>query len=111
MKTVSIEQFNEIDLRVGKILKAEYLIDGKYSTHKLEIDLGAELGIKKSCARLINYKPEELIGRLIVVVNNFPKKQIGKNISEVLVLAGPDENNDAVLLTVDKSIPLGGRIY
>ncbi|MBD3329566.1 tRNA-binding protein [Candidatus Dojkabacteria bacterium] len=111
MNEVSYEDFKEINIRVGKILDAKILENGKYSTHKLKIDFGSELGLKKSCARLVNYEIDDLIGRFIVAVVNFPPKQIGTNISEVLVLGVPDLRGECSLLKPDAKVPLGGKMY
>lgn len=109
----SLENFQKIDIRVGKILQAELLSGGKYSTHKLVIDFG-DIGVKKSCARLVNYTAEELVGKKIIAVVNFPEKQIGKNLSEVLVLGVPDAGGECVLLVPDSDkmkVPVGGSMY
>lgn len=87
---ISYDDFEKVEIRTGTILEASLIPDARYSTHHLLIDCGEEVGIKKSCARLTNYKPEDLIGRQIIAVVNFPAKQIGKNMSEVLCLGVPD---------------------
>ncbi|MCA9386084.1 tRNA-binding protein [Candidatus Dojkabacteria bacterium] len=111
MNKITIEQFKEVDIRVGQIIKITHLKDGKYSTHKLQINFGKEIGIKQSCARLVNYSDEELQNKFIVGILNFPPKQIGKNMSEVLILGVPDENGECILLSPDNSVPMGGRVY
>lgn len=108
---INYEDFEKIQIITGTILKAEYIKDAKYSTHKLEIDFGIKVGIKKSCARLIKYKLDELIGKQIIAVVNFPPKQIGKNLSEVLVLGTPDSNGDCVLLSMDKKVANGVSVF
>lgn len=111
MGTISWEDFEKVDIRLGKIIEVKYLEDGKYSTHKLNIDFGPDIGVRQSCARLVRYTPEELIGKYVIAIINFPSKQIGKNISGALTLAVPDANGDAVLIAPDSDAPLGSRIY
>ncbi|NTU66657.1 MAG: tRNA-binding protein [Candidatus Moranbacteria bacterium] len=108
---IQYEEFSKIDVRIGKIVKAERIENAKYTTHRIIIDFGEKIGQKQSCARLINYSTEELIGKNIIGILNFPPKQIGKNISEVLTLGVPDAENECVLLSPDKEIPLGGKVY
>lgn len=114
----TIEDFGKLDIRVGKIVNVEVLPDAKYSTHKLIIDLGEELGQKKSCARLVNYTEEELLGRQVLCVVNFPPRQVGKSMSEVLTLGVPDADGECALIlpiTGNKlskqDVPLGGKLY
>lgn len=108
----TLEDFEKIDIRVGKILTAEKLEDGKYSTHILQIDFGKGIGTKKSCARLINYDLADLPGKLILAVINFPPRQIGKNMSEVLTLGIPDGNGECFLIRPDSDdAEIGGRLY
>jgi tRNA-binding protein len=108
----TIEDFHKLDIRVGKIIAAENFPEARNPSYKIKIDLGAEIGIKKSCAQLTqNYKIEDLIGRLILCVVNFPPRQIGPAVSEVLILGAPNEKNECVLIVPDKAIPLGGRLY
>ncbi len=108
---ITIDDLNKIDIRVGKIVSCSLIPDGKYSTHKLEIDFGKELGVKKSCARLINYTLEELNHRLIIAVTNLAPRQIGKNISEVLVIGTPDDKNECILISPGKNSVVGSRVY
>jgi tRNA-binding protein len=108
----TIEDFERLDIRVGRVLSVEPFPEGKYSTHILQIDLGAELGTKKSLARLApNYTGPELIGRQVLCVTNFPPRQIGKHLSEVLTLGVPDAADHTVLLQPDCEVPLGVRMY
>jgi len=107
----SIEDFHKIDIRVGKIIEADLIPEGKYSTHKLLIDFGKEIGIKKSCARLIDYEIKDLLGRQILAVVNFPKRQIGKNTSEVLTLGVPNEKGDCVLIKPDDRVGEGVKLF
>jgi len=96
---------------VGKILDVEDIPNAKYTTHKLIIDFGDELGKKVSGARLITYKKEELVGRLILAVVNLPLRQIGKLISEVLVLGVPDRDGECILIEPEKNVEIGGKLY
>jgi tRNA-binding protein len=108
----SIDDFEKLDIRVGRVLEAIPFPEGKFSTHVLQIDLGPELGTKKSLARLEpNYTIAELIGRQVLCVVNFPPRQIGKHRSEVLTLGVPDELGNVVLIQPDRDVPLGGRLY
>ena len=87
-------------------------LEGRYSTHILMIDFGPELGTKKSLAKLTpNYEGNEVVGRLVLCVVNFPPRQIGKHQSEVLTLGVPDDNGGVVLLRPDTDVPLGGRLH
>lgn len=108
---IKYSDFEKVDIRVGRIVEASLLKDGKYSTHKLLIDFGGEIGKKKSCARLINYKSEELEGRLVLGVVNFPPRQIGTSISEVLTLGVPDKNGECILVAPDKQAEPGSRLF
>ena len=106
-----IEDFKKLEIRVGKINNAELLPNPKYTTHKLSIDFGPEIGTKISGARLPDYGLDELRGKQVVCVINFPPRQIGALESEVLTLGLPDENKECVLISPDKEVPLGGRLY
>jgi tRNA-binding protein len=108
----SLEDFEKLDIRVGRVVEVQPFPEGRYSTHILKIDFGPELGTKKSLARLApNYEGPELLGRLVMAVVNFPPRQIGKHRSEVLTLGVPDESGHTVLLKPDREVPLGGRLY
>jgi tRNA-binding protein len=108
----TIDDFEKLDIRVGRIIDAAPFPEGKFSTHVLTIDLGSELGTKKSLARLEpNYSIPELVGRLVLCVVNFPPRQIGKHRSEVLTLGLPDDQSNVVLIQPDRDVPLGGRLY
>ncbi|MBT3721711.1 tRNA-binding protein [archaeon] len=106
------DDFIKLDIRVGEITKVEDFPEARNPTYKLLINLGDEIGIKKSCAQLVkNYSKEELIGKQVLCVVNFPPRQIGPATSEVLTLGVPDENNECVLIQPNNNVPLGGRLY
>jgi len=110
--TANLEDFQKLDIRVRRVVDVQPFPDGRYSTHILMIDFGPELGTKKSLAILTpNYAEPELIGRQVLAVINFPPRQIGKHLSEVLTLGVPDENGNAVLLRPDQDVPVGGKLY
>lgn len=109
---VSFDDFLKLDIRNGRVLSVEDFPKGKYSTHILKIDFGEELGEKKSLAKLApNYQGEELIGKQVLAVVNFPEKQIGHHLSQVLVLGVPDEDGNVVLVHPDREPPLGGQLH
>lgn len=106
------EDFQKLDIRVGKIVEAENFPEARKASYKLKIDLGEEVGIKKSCAQLPqNYKIEDLIGKQVLCVVNFPPRQIGPAVSEVLTLGLPDNKHECILIIPDTNVPLGGRLY
>jgi tRNA-binding protein len=110
--TVTIEDFEKLDIRAGRVVEVQPFPEGRYSTHILLIDFGPGLGTKKSLAKLApNYDGNEVVGRLVLAVVNFPPRQIGKHQSEVLTLGVPDEKGNVVLVRPDADVPLGGRIY
>ena len=104
--------FTKIEIRVGTIIFAEFNNRLQIPSFVLKIDFGDEIGIKKSSAQLTkNYTIEKLLNKQIAAVLNFPKKQIGDLISEVLVLGFPDNNNEPVLISPDKRVENGGQLY
>ncbi|EMI53342.1 tRNA-binding protein [Rhodopirellula sallentina] len=108
----TMEDFEKLEIRVGRVVDVTPFPDGKYSTHILRIDFGDDLGVKKSLARLIpNYEGDELAGKQVMCVTNFPPRQIGKHQSEVLTLGVPDQNGNVVLLQPERPVPNGGRLY
>ena len=110
--TANLEDFQKLDIRVGRVVDVQPFLEGRHSTHILMIDFGPELGTKKSLAKLTpNYAEPELIGRQVLAVINFPPRQIGKHLSEVLTLGVPDENGNVVLLRPDQDVPVGGKLY
>ena len=108
----TVEDFQKIDIRVGKIIEVNDFPEAKHPSYKLRIDLGKEIGVKKSCAQLaINYKKKDLIGKLVLCVVNFPSRQIGKEVSEVLTLGVPDDKGNCILIQPKRNAPIGGRLY
>ncbi|MCK8464353.1 tRNA-binding protein [Aliiroseovarius sp. S1339] len=112
MGDLSFDDFLKVDIRKGTITRAEPFPEARKPAIKLWVDFGPELGEKKSSAQITtHYDPEMLVGKEVLAVVNFPPRQIGPVMSEVLVLGLPDENEDIVLLTPDKSVPNGARMY
>lgn len=108
----ALEDFENIDFRVGVVTQVTPFTEGKYSTHVLLIDFGQDLGVKKSLAKLApNYDGPELVGRQVLCVVNFPPRQIGKHLSEVLTLGVPDDQGNVVLIHPEREVPVGGRMY
>ena len=112
MTNLSYSDFLKVDIRVGTVLRAEENNNLKKPSITLEIDFGQQIGIKKSSAQLkSNYRAQDLIHKQVAAVINFPTKQIGKVISEVLVLGFPDNQNEPILVSPDFKIKNGGRLY
>lgn len=112
MTEISFDDFLKVDIRVGQIVKAEPYPEARKPAYKLWVDLGPEIGQKKSSAQItVNYTLDELVGKKVLAVVNFPPRQIGKFMSEILVLGVPDINNEVILITPDKSVSNGGRMY
>ena len=112
MTTITYEDFSKVDIRVGTIVDAATLEGVRKPAIKLSIDFGPEIGIKKSSAQLtVHYAPEALVGRQVAAVVNFPPRQIGKFMSEVLTLGVPDEEGAVVLIAPDLATPIGGRLF
>jgi len=106
------EDFQKLDIRLGKIVSVEEYPEARKPSYKLEIDFGPEIGVKKSIGQFPpNYSKEELRNKLVIGVVNFPPRQIGPAVSEVLTLGVPNEKGEAILLSPDKDMPLGGKLF
>ena len=106
------DDFQKIDVRVGKIIEIEDFPEAKKPAYKLTIDLGKEIGIKKSSVQIVkNYLKSELKGMLVLCVVNFPPRQIGPFKSEVLTLGVPDKLGECILVKPERDVPIGGKIY
>jgi tRNA-binding protein len=109
---ISFDDFRRTDVRVGTIVAAEPFPEARKPSIRLTIDFGPEIGIRRSSAQLVKYyKPQELVGRQVAAVLNFPPRQIGPMMSEVLTLGFPDEEGEVVLIAPDKKVPDGGRLF
>jgi tRNA-binding protein len=110
--TISFDDFQKVDVRVGRILRAEPFPEARKPAFRLWIDFGPEIGEKKSSAQITrHYRVEDLPGRQVLAVVNFPPRQIGKFMSEVLVLGVPDADGEVVLIGPGLDVPIGGRLY
>lgn len=108
----TIEDFQKLDIRAGRIIEVMDFPEARKPSYRLSIDFGEEIGIKRSCAQLTaNYSKEDLTGRMVLCVINFPPRQIGPAISEVLTLGVPDSDNECILITPEREVPPGGRLY
>jgi len=111
-RPLTFAEFDRVDIRVGRIITAEDFPEARKPAYKLTIDFGPELGTRRSSAQLTQrYRREELEGRLVVAVVNFPPRQIGPFMSQVLTLGVPDDAGAVVLLSPDHEVPLGGRMF
>ena len=112
MSEISFDDFMAVDVRVGEIVWAEPFPEARKPAYKLWLNFGDEIGEKKSSAQItVHYSLSELVGKRVMAVVNFPPRQIGPVKSEVLVLGIPDENGAVVLITPDKDVPLGVRLF
>ena len=107
---LTLEQFDAVDMRVGRIVSVESFPEARVPAWKLTIEFGPELGLKRSSARITNYAPDELQDSLVIGVVNFPPKRIGPFLSEVLVLGAVDEDGTVLLLRPDGQPALGSRV-
>ncbi|HEY3885243.1 MAG TPA: tRNA-binding protein [Vicinamibacterales bacterium] len=110
--TTDLTTFQRLDIRVGRIVAAEPFPEARKPAYRLRIDFGSAIGVRTSSAQLTeHYTRETLVGRLVVAVVNFPTRQIGPFASQVLTLGVPDDDGHVVLVTPDREVPLGGRMF
>jgi tRNA-binding protein len=108
----TFEDFQKLDIKVGRIVEVEDFPEARRPSYKLKIDFGKGIGTKKSCAQLVsNYKKEDLKGKLVICVVNFPPRQIGPALSEVLTLGVPDGKGECIVIGPEKGVPIGGKLY
>lgn len=108
----TIHDFEQIDIRCGTIIEVLPFPEARKPAYRIRLDFGPSIGERRSCAQLLqNYSPEELLGRQVAAVVNFPPRRIGPESSEVLILGFPDENGNAVFVRPDRNVPIGGRLY
>jgi tRNA-binding protein len=109
---IEYPDFEKVDIRVGRIVDVQDFPEARKPAYKLWVDLGPELGIKKTSAQVTqNYTPDTLKGKLVASVVNFPPRQIGKYMSEILVLGFPDADGNVTLVSPDKDVPIGGKLF
>jgi tRNA-binding protein len=109
---IAFDDFMKVDVRVGRIVAVEPFPQARKPAFKLTIDFGPEIGTKRSSAQItVNHSPDELVGSQVLAVVNFPPRQIGPFMSEVLTLGVPDANGDVMLIRPDRDVPIGGRLY
>ncbi len=111
-ETIGFDDFLKVDIRVGTVVRAEPYPEARRPAYKVWVDFGAGVGVKKTSAQATaHYTLEDLVGRQVAAVVNFPPKQIGKFMSEVLVLGFPDDAGEVVLIGPERQVPNGGRLY
>ena len=109
---ISFDEFHKVDIRIGTIIAVDAFPEARKHAYKLKIDFGAAIGVKKSSAQITKYYlPETLIGRQVAAVVNFPPRQIGPFMSEVLTLGFPDPDGEVVLAAVERPVPDGGKLF
>ena len=109
---IGFDDFLKVDIRTGIIVDAQPFPEARKPAIKVWVDFGEPLGIKKSSAQItVHYTPEELVGKQVMAVTNFPPRQIGKFMSEVLVLGLPDEEGAVVLAAIERQVPDGGKLF
>jgi len=108
---VTFDDFAAVDIRVGRIVEVEDFPEARRPAWKLRVDFGPKIGVKRSSAQVKNYSREDLEDRLVLAVVNFPPRQIGKTMSEVLTLGFPDADGEVVLIMPERAVPNGGRLF
>src|SRR3954449_6967709 len=108
---ITYAEFEQVDIRVGRIVQVDEFPEARKPAYKLRIDFGPELGVKRSSAQITTYRRDELLGRQVIAVVNFPPRQIGPFMSEVLTLGLPDADGQVVLLMPTREVPLGGKLF
>lgn len=109
---ITFDEFLKVDIRVGTVVRAEPYPEARQPAIKLWVDFGPEIGERRTSAQITrHYDPDSIVGKQLVAVTNFPPKQIGKFMSEILVLGVPDEDGEVVLLAPDRKVPDGGRMH
>lgn len=112
MDTITFDDFQQVELRVGEVISAEPFPEARKPAYILKVNFGDEVGVRKSSAQITNlYSPEDLIGRQVVAVVNFPKKQIGPIMSECLITGFSNEDGHVTLCVPDKRVPVGSKLY
>ncbi|MFT6580775.1 MAG: tRNA-binding protein [Alphaproteobacteria bacterium] len=112
MAEINFDDFMKVEIRVGRIVRAEAFPEARKPAFKLWVDFGPEIGERKTSAQITkHYTLENLPGRMVAAVVNFPPRQIGKFMSEILVLGFPDDDNEVVLIAPDQTVPIGGRLF
>lgn len=112
MSTITYDDFTRVDIRVGTILEVAPLEGARKPAYRLQIDFGPEIGIRKSSAQItVHYTPETLVGRQVAAVVNFPPRQIGRFMSEVLTLGFPAADGSVVLVSPERAVPNGGKLF
>ncbi len=112
MSEIAFDDFLKVDIRVGKIVEAKAFPEARKPAYKLKIDFGGDIGVKSSSAQItVHYDLNELVGREVIAVVNFPPRQIGPFMSEVLTLGVPDQDGNVVLLAPTKDVPIGARMF
>jgi tRNA-binding protein len=111
MEMIAFQDFTKVELRAGKVIEALDFPEARKPAYKLKIDFGPEIGIKKSSAQITkHYTKEQLLGRMVMAVVNFPPKQVGPFMSECLTVGVHDANGDVVLVSIEKDVPLGAKL-
>lgn len=112
MADISFDEFLKVDIRVGRVVEAQPFPEARKPSIKLWVDFGGDIGVRKSSAQITrHYAVEEIVGKQVMAVVNFPPRQIGPFMSEILVLGLPDENGEIVLIGPDQDVPIGGRMH